>query len=213
VCPSRLGKRLARRRLVNGTDGARGSRERPSRQVMKALSEEILTRPAAPTSEGIPCAVHERKRQGGWRTPGPLPTAHDLPQEPTQCRLRCHTDQVASRQALQTTGAGDLLGGLTLHPRLSIGKPSDSTDSRCRGPDHNRICRGPLCGRRSRSSDVRLGSLWRALHSDPYAHVSTMHRGLEIAGVGPCSDEALSPTRSAHSYSVCRNRSSESGAL
>lgn len=49
--------------------------------------------------------------------------------------------------------------------------------------------------------------------ADPYAHVSTMHRGPNIAGVDPCSDEPLRLAVSAHSYSVCRNRSNESGAL
>ena len=56
-----------------------------------------------------------------------------------------------------------------------------------------------------------LATYWAAI--DPYAHVATMHRRLCVAGAGPCSDELLRPARSAHSYSVCRNRRSESGAL
>ena len=71
----------------------------------------------------------------------------------------------------------------------------------------------PLLGVDLASSSDCNGSLCRALHSDPYAHVSTMHRDLKIAGAGPCSDEVFRPAMSAHSYSVCRNRSSESGAL
>ena len=47
---------------------------------------------------------------------------------------------------------------------------------------------------------------------DPYAHASTMHRCLGMACTVPCGDWPFRPARSAHSYSVCRNRRSESGA-
>lgn len=47
---------------------------------------------------------------------------------------------------------------------------------------------------------------------DPYAQVATMRRCREIDGAGPYGSGRSRPARSAHSYSVCRNCMSESGA-
>lgn len=53
----------------------------------------------------------------------------------------------------------------------------------------------------------------RLIATDPYAHVSTMRRCSESCGTGPYGGELSGPAQSAHSYSVCRNLSSESGAV
>ena len=47
---------------------------------------------------------------------------------------------------------------------------------------------------------------------DPYAQIETMHRCHEIDGADPYGAGCSRPARSAHSYIVCRNRMSESGA-
>ena len=47
---------------------------------------------------------------------------------------------------------------------------------------------------------------------DPYAQVATMRRWSDASRTGPSGGELSGPAKSAHSYSVCRNRMSESGA-
>ena len=58
----------------------------------------------------------------------------------------------------------------------------------------------------------RSGSLCKAIHSDPYAQVATMRRCSDVDVAGPYGSEGSGLLKSAHSYSVCRNRMSESGA-
>ena len=67
-----------------------------------------------------------------------------------------------------------------------------------------------------RQRDLRHGrQLGVAMENSayPYAHVPTVHMCRDIAGAGRCGDEPFRLARSAHSYSVCRNLRSESGAL
>jgi hypothetical protein len=48
---------------------------------------------------------------------------------------------------------------------------------------------------------------------DPYVQVETMRRWSDTEGTDPYDGERSGPVKSAHSYSACRNRISESGAL
>ena len=49
--------------------------------------------------------------------------------------------------------------------------------------------------------------------TDPYAQVATMRRWWDVDRAGPYGGVRSGPAKSLHSYSVCRNRMSESGAL
>jgi hypothetical protein len=53
---------------------------------------------------------------------------------------------------------------------------------------------------------------WRLTEFDPYAQIETMHRCHGNDGSGPNGGEHWGRGKSTHSYSVCRNRMSESGA-
>ena len=61
-------------------------------------------------------------------------------------------------------------------------------------------------------SNVRFGALCKHLHSAPYAQNATMRSWHENDEAGPCCGRRWGPELSMHSYSVCRNRMSESGA-
>ena len=58
-----------------------------------------------------------------------------------------------------------------------------------------------------------MGRYAKLSRADPYAQIETMRRCRDRDGAAPYGGERSGPAQSPHSYSVCKNRMSESDAL
>ena len=127
-----------------------------------ALAHSTGTAGGALTSH---CEAHQQFAAMGG--PWDQRRRHGRPKGP-----KCRVDGI--RRTQDVTGVVDALAQATSMPAYAS---MSSLTRRC-GPRAApaRVNEGLLCNQQLAATTGCNGSLWRALHSDPYAHGSTMHR-------------------------------------